>query len=149
MTKGPSPKLAVDRFMQLHAKDMASGCWNWTGALRKGYASFRVGSHLDGTRKTVYAHRFVWEQIHGPIPQELQIDHLCRNPRCVNPEHMELVTARANTLRGNTITANNLKKTHCHRGHEFTPENTYTFRGMRHCRACQRINLRQYRERQR
>jgi hypothetical protein len=73
----------------------------------------------------------------GPIPEGLTIDHLCRNRGCVNPAHLEAVTNRTNLLRGDGIAALNARKTHCKRGHEFTPENTYVWReGTRACRAC-------------
>jgi hypothetical protein len=68
----------------------------------------------------------------------LKLDHLCRNPACVRPDHLEAVTARENTLRGIGPTAVNALKTHCVHGHEFTPENT-RMKGIRRvCRECQR-----------
>jgi late competence protein required for DNA uptake (superfamily II DNA/RNA helicase) len=72
----------------------------------------------------------------------MQIDHLCRNRRCVNPDHLEVVTAQMNTLRGETLAAANAAKTQCDHGHEFTEENTYAYRGHRHCRECRRMGNR-------
>jgi hypothetical protein len=70
-------------------------CWNWAGSIDVcGY-----GRLWDGTR-TVRAHRFSYELLVGPIPEGLVLDHLCRNTRCVNPEHLEAVTHRDNLLRG-------------------------------------------------
>ena len=103
--------------------------------------------HLDG--KKVGAHRWMYEQRFGPIPEGLVIDHLCRNPSCVNPDHLEPVTQQVNTIRGIGPAAMNAQKTHCVHGHEFTVENTYTWNGMRECRCCRKLAQRAYRARQR
>lgn len=66
------------------------GCWVWQRSMSQGY-----GRCADGTG----AHRVFWERSRGPIPQDLEIDHLCRNRACVNPDHMELVTHRENMQR--------------------------------------------------
>ena len=72
-----------------------NGCWNWTGNINwKGYGGFRFN------RRWGRAHRFAFELLVGPISEGLEIDHLCRNRRCVNPAHMELVTTQENTHRG-------------------------------------------------
>ena len=84
---------AVDRFWKKVIKQ-ASGCWEWQAATTRGYGVFWDGSRL------VYAHRWLREQMVGPIPEDLVIDHLCRNPLCVNPEHTEPVTRAVNTERG-------------------------------------------------
>lgn len=89
--------------------------------------------------KPVKAHRVAWERVHGPIPVGLQIDHLCRNPACVNVDHLEATTSRINTLRGMSQWGVNARKTHCIHGHEFTPQNTYIKGGAkRRCRECHR-----------
>lgn len=91
--------------------------------------------------RTWLTHRFAYEAFVGPIPDGMQLDHLCRQRACVNPEHLEPVTCRENLLRGETVTAREAQQTHCHLGHEFTPENTYvradrpTSRGCRVCRS--------------
>lgn len=113
-------------------------CWVWTAATnRKGYGMFG-----DGERGSVGAHRWAWVQAHGPIPADLVPDHLCRNPPCVNPAHLELVTGGENSLRGNTFAAANAAKTHCKWGHALTPENSYGYKGRRQCKTCARNRAR-------
>ncbi len=74
-----------------------TGCWNWTrGRTTAGYGEVT----LDGRAAPVYAHRLSYEQTHGEIPEGLQIDHLCGNPPCVNPGHLEAVSNAENTRRG-------------------------------------------------
>ena len=113
-------------------------CWNWTATTSSGYGTFKIN------KKTNLSHRLSYEDFYGKIPKGLQIDHLCRNKRCVNPEHLEAVTSRENTMRGNNITAVNARKTHCKYGHKFTEENTYLFDSKegkkRCCRICRRIS---------
>jgi hypothetical protein len=73
----------------------------------------------------------------GPIPEGLTIDHLCRVRHCVNPAHLEAVSERVNILRGNGAGARNARKTHCVKGHAFTPDNLYRdYQGYRRCRRC-------------
>ena len=80
--------------MQAVEIDPETGCWNWTASLASGYGRLLVGGRLVGS------HRFMYEQHVGPIPDGFQIDHLCRNPRCCNPNHLEAVTAKTNVNRG-------------------------------------------------
>lgn len=109
-------------------------CIVYTGALSVGgYGKIRV----DGKHK--YAHRVVYEELVGPIPEGLQIDHLCRVRACCNHLHLEAVTQRENIMRGVGPTAVNATKTHCAHGHEFSPENTRLDRlGRRQCLLCNR-----------
>lgn len=110
----------------------AAGCWNWTQCRNTdGYGV--VGRN----RRRYPAHRYAWTLLRGPIPDGMELDHLCRNRGCVNPDHLEPVTHTENILRGDSPQAINSRKTHCIRGHEFTEANTYTYKG-RHCRTCQR-----------
>ncbi len=89
----------------------AEECWEWTASKNKGYGQFwRV---VDKKRKRCEAHRVAYEYLIGPIPAGLVIDHLCRNPGCVNPAHMDTVTSRENVLRGIGIPANNRRKKNC------------------------------------
>jgi hypothetical protein len=119
--------------MPLHG-DVPGCCWQWIGGtVCRGYGQFQAGN----MRRTA-AHRYAWENLRSPIPGRLTIDHLCRNKLCVNPDHMEVVTRGENTLRAVDIGARNRNKSHCSRGHEFTPENTrITPDGRRRCRKCQ------------
>lgn len=108
-----------------------TGCWVWQTNLSDGYGYL---SNVGGRR--VRAHRYVYERMREPIPEGMTLDHLCRNRRCVNPDHLEIVTIRENTLRGDTITGINAAKTHCLRGHPLSGANLYERNGRRHCRAC-------------
>jgi hypothetical protein len=129
-----------DRFWE--KVKITGGCWLWTARTRTGYGLF----HWE--RKTVAAHRLAYEMLVAPIPEGLEIDHLCRVRRCVNPAHLEPVTCRENTLRGHTVPAANIAKTHCPQGHPYDEENTYVAkRGDRHCRKCQRARKLVYRQR--
>lgn len=122
-------------------------CWVWTGWKEKlGYGRFDVGERPaeNGKRRRTraLAYRWGYETFVGPVDSGLELDHLCRNPACVNFEsHLEPVTHRENMLRGETLGARNAAKTHCLRGHEFSLENTKPLRGGgRECRACRRIH---------
>lgn len=88
--------------------------------------------------KSVRAHRFSYVLANGPVDGALHIDHLCRVPRCVNPDHLEAVPPRINALRGIGAAAQAAKRTHCPKGHEYTPENTYRPPGEEHHRQCRK-----------
>lgn len=135
------PPTTMEKFM---AKvDKTDDCWNWTAGTWKGYGSFRVS---EGKRRV--AHRWLYEQLVGKIPDGLELDHLCRNRGCVNPEHLEPVTRSENLMRSPLVTDRHRPTlTHCIHGHEYTPENTRTYRNRRHCRACDRARPRRERPR--
>jgi hypothetical protein len=123
---------------------LPTGCWIWERPMPDGYGRLRFGGKGS---KFGMAHRFCYERLVGEIPIGLQLDHLCRVRNCVNPNHLELVTSRENTMRGDTPAAKNAAKTHCHRGHEFNEKNTYHVAGrrIRMCRVCCKLNMRKSR----
>lgn len=123
-------------------------CWEWTAYRdKKGYGKFQVGNKARG------AHKVAWELLMGPVPHGLDLDHLCRNPPCVNPDHLEPVTRRENVLRGiNAIPGKHhhmAQRTHCVNGHEYTEENSYhrvDRAGHKQCKTCHRERDRAWRQ---
>lgn len=130
------------------AYEAMTGCWLWCGAKDPdGYGKLRVRNHPTRYWRV---HRFVYEQIKGPIPPGLCTDHVCRTRACVNPDHLRLVTPRVNVTENSLVGAPNASKTHCRQGHEYTLENTYVWtNGMRLCRTCDRTRQRGYRRQRR
>lgn len=132
----------LDRFWTRVEK--TDTCWNWTGALNaegeKGYGVIWFRNAQE------YVHRLAFELLVGPIPKGRTIDHLCRNRKCVRPEHLRAVSLRENVLSSTGISAVNWQKTHCLQGHPFTEENTWVNPkdGSRHCRSCGRAKAREY-----
>lgn len=120
-----------------------NGCWEWVGAITvNGY-----GKLWDGGRK-VGAHRWMYEQKYGPVPEGLDLDHFyCDNRGCCNPDHVRPVTNRENVLRGKGHTAANAAKMHCPKGHHLSGDNlvpSILRRGWRECRTCHNERARRY-----
>jgi len=103
-------------------------CWVWTKScnVKNGYAKVSVNRVMRS------AHRVSYETFVGPIPDGLELDHLCRVRACIRPSHLEPVTHAENTRRAAHAI------THCPQNHEYTQANTYQYRNMRYCRACDR-----------
>lgn len=126
----------LDRFAARIERDQEIGCWLWIGRLTKGYGRFEVDE------RNFLPHRWIYQQLRGPIPDGLVIDHLCEVTRCVNPRHCRPDTSRANTLYGSNPAARHARQKACSKGHPFTKENTRTrIRGGRECRTCRREAL--------
>lgn len=117
------------------------GCWNYTRA--KDFLGYGKIGYLG---KVISAHRVSYMVWKGKIPDGLTIDHLCKNPSCINPDHLEAVTLRENVLRSRRMTDNKSRKTHCINGHELTEENTYIIKShyARKCRTCARVYSHDY-----
>lgn len=101
-----------------------------------GYGMIRY----DGRDMAV--HRAILLALGVPIPEGVEVDHVrlrgCTSPACWNPDHLEVVTQRENSLRSDNFGGANARKTHCPQGHEYTAENTRLYRNQRFCRACAR-----------
>lgn len=109
------------------------GCWEAVRCLNHdGYARMLIGGRGG---RTHYVHRYLYEQYYGPIPDGMELDHLCRNRACVRPDHMEPVTHAENVARGTTGIVNR-SKTQCPQGHPYDDANTYLYRGSRNCKTC-------------
>src|SRR5688572_15298255 len=110
-------------------------CWEWIGFIgNHGYGVFSLR-----TKCQRLAHRVSYEWAKGPIPEGHHVDHLCRNKRCVNPNHLEAVLPIINAWRSDAGRPQ-ASRTHCPRGHEYNHANTYIkVRGGRECRKCRII----------
>ena len=127
-----------ERFNSKFVVAPGSGCWLWTSPVNAdGYGSFSVN------KRSYKAHRFSYESYVGDIPKHLQLDHLCKTTICVNPRHLEAITAKENVRRSDSYNRN---KNHCKNGHEFTESNTYPRPndGGRNCRKCGLVNSRNH-----
>ena len=115
----------------LSKAEVTPSCWLWKGSTyQNGYGKYGKRGHM--------VHRIFYALFKGEVPQDMSLDHLCKVRRCVNPDHLEIVTLVENVMRGDSQHAKNARKTHCKRGHELTVENIYIHpqRGHRQCRTC-------------
>lgn len=138
-----------ERITEKFVPDVTSGCWLWTAA-NNGSLGYGI---INWQGRNRGAHIVVYELLVGPIPDGLELDHLCRTPACVNPAHLEPVTHAENVRRGlagPVRAAQQLAKTHCPQGHEYSSENTYSYPGRagRHCKSCNRERMRAARRKQ-
>jgi hypothetical protein len=111
------------------------GCWLWFGS------TFDHGNHPIWSSK--FAHRITYEAFFGPIPEGFVLHHRCHTPQCCNPAHLSVMTPSGHSL----LHARKRRPQFCKRGHEFTADNTYEYKGHRHCKECGRMHLRARRAR--
>jgi hypothetical protein len=124
-----------ERFWNKVSVEPNTGCWLWTAGLAHGYGKFKVG------RRTLGAHRVAYECLVGPVANDLECDHLCRQRCCVNPAHLEPVTPRENIARSPIHVGS---KTHCPAGHAYSSDNLVSNgkNQWRCCRTCHSARLR-------
>lgn len=136
----------IERFWSRVEVHHPAGCWEWNGSFSPG--GYGRISYQDQDKNHHYpAHRVAYRLLIGPIPNDLVLDHLCRNPRCVNPDHIDVVTFDENIRRGYGLSGKHTQRPRCIHGHDFTPENTYYYgNGYRQCKTCRRIRARAHRE---
>lgn len=129
------PAKDIDRFISKMAIDDATNCWLWSGALSlSGYGHFNVNS------MPVPAHRYSYETSIGFIPKGRQVHHKCNVRHCVNPNHLEALTPMEHV---NVTVGHEKNKTHCKRGHEFNYENTLYSKGVRTCKRCRVLRVKE------
>lgn len=117
-------------------------CWTWMGA-KSGNLGYGVFYVCEG--RNVPSHQFSYRLFCGPVPDGLELDHLCRKPLCCNPLHLEAVTHAENCLRGVGPTALNAKKSRCVRGHLFDSGNTHIPKGGgRKCKRCHADRMKRF-----
>ena len=135
----------IERFVEKIEVNPENGCWEWQGKLLNGYGNFYIGNG-----KAVPAHRIAYNYFKGIIPDGLEPDHLCRNRKCVNPDHLEAVTHKINCQRGDGGLRTGVlqrAKTHCPSGHPYNKENTtWDKQGERTCKICRKVSKLKYRQ---
>ena len=136
-----------ERFWAKVVPEPNSGCWIWCGDTNGNYGSHSM--YVDKKPFRVLAHRFSYELLVGKIPEGKQIDHLCKNKFCVNPDHLELVTPYENTMRTPVgARGNNQIKEKCKLGHELNGSNlAFDGRGHAKCRKCSVLYAQAYQDR--
>lgn len=119
----------------------------------RGYKDKRGYGRVYSRETTSLVHKYVWEQLNGPVPDGLELDHQCMVKSCCNPNHLRAVTHKVNSTE-NVKGASwqiNIMKTHCPQGHEYTPENTRVRHAKhgRECKTCARISKQARKKRKR
>lgn len=143
----PHPLPIRERITRHIIVDPITQCWNWQGAKING----KYGTVGINYRKML-AHRQSYIDFIGDIPPGMHLDHLCGNPGCVNPQHLEPVTQAENNRRAGVAGRMDRKsmQSHCKHGHEYTPNNTrITKEGWRECRTCFAAKARRIRAKER
>lgn len=138
---GKYVKRTIEQRFYARVVKLDNGCWEWQGSKTRGYGSFTVNN------EAYRAHVFSYIMFKGPIPEGMQIDHLCRKRDCVNPEHLEAVTQLENVRRSNSPGAIALRTGKCMNGHALTPENARPHKrnpNWRHCMMCAANRKRHY-----
>lgn len=136
------PRDMESRIMNKVKIDKKTGCWNWIGAVfRKPYGNYgqlRVGGRNGKSKK---AHRISYQHFVGTFDERLELDHLCHNTLCVNPQHLEPVTHAENMQR-----RKDSRLTHCRHGHEYIETTTYIRpdNGRRECKVCRDIRVKKF-----
>lgn len=144
--RGPKIRPPSERFHEHYEVNPATGCWDWTATVTdRGYGT--IGETVaPGKSRSIYAHRLSYEMHHGPIPAGLVVDHVCDNRRCVNPDHLQLLTSKQNILRSSAPEIRRRWLGQCIRGHDLNdPDNVYVRpdNGRKQCRECIRVRWRE------
>ena len=143
-----SGKSVLDRFEEKYIPEPNSGCWLWLGAM-----SNTGRSCFTADKRTITGHRFAYLQFRGEIPLGMELDHLCNQPSCVNPYHLEPVVHGENVRRGWKFRGNgDLRRGQvlCVHGHDLSGNNVYNWRSLktghssRKCKTCDRVRASEY-----
>lgn len=136
-------QLKVKEYILSNYRVTPTGCWEWTQRTFRGYSQVRF--YVNGKSHGSSGHRVLWLLTKGPITDGLVLDHLCRNRACINSDHLEPVTNIENIRRGISPIVHQKPKTHCIRGHDYSPDNTiHRSDGAQQCRKCTRLRLHKY-----
>jgi len=129
-TANPDHYSAVDPVQKIVDRCEIGLCWLWQRKRNnRGYGVTGFGG------RRWYVHRLMWTHLVGPIPAGFEIDHLCKQRACCNPDHLEPVPGKVNTLRGGSPAARHARRTHCDEGHELNESRT--------CRICKNTRARE------